>query len=207
MGVLARRLGGRGRSGKTSNRSINSLPCTSRTRWGLRGLGRAATPRSGGAAATGSGAGACANGSPCGVRGTPRLRGTVLFFVIASRSIAYTLPTAKRGASEAREGGICHHVARRRARGAANRVRRAAGSRARGRRGAARSVLAAGGPAHHGRPAHGRARRERERLEREQPNAAPSAAPSAARRAGRQRPAVVESKGRPRASRRNLPAR
>jgi hypothetical protein len=29
------------------------------------------------------------------VRGTPRLRGTVLFFVIASRSIAYTLPSAK----------------------------------------------------------------------------------------------------------------
>jgi hypothetical protein len=86
-------------------------------------------------------------------------------------------------------------------------VHRAAGSRARNRRGAARSVLAAGGPAQHGRPAHGRpahgrARRERERLEREQPNAAPSAA----RRAGRQRPAVVESKGRPRASRRNLPA-
>jgi len=111
-------------------------------------------------------------------------------------------PVGERGASEAREGGICHHVARRRARGAANRVHRAAGSRARNRRGAARSVLAAGGPAHHGKPAHGRARRERERLEREQPNAAPSAA----RRAGRQRPAVVESKGRPRASRRNFPA-
>jgi len=201
MGVLARRLGGRGRSGKTSNRSINSLPCTSRTRWGLRGLGRGATPRSGGAAATGSGAGACANGSPCGVRGTPRLRGTVLFRHCVALDRVYT-PVGERGASEAREGGICHHVARRRARGAANRVHRAAGSRARNRRGAARSVLAARGPAHHGKPAHGRARRERERLEREQPNAAPSAA----RRAGRQRPAVVESKGRPRASRRNFPA-
>ena len=116
-------------------------------------------------------------------------------------------PVGERGASEAREGGICHHVARRRARGAANRVHRAAGSRARNRRGAARSVLAAGGPAQHGRPAHGRARRERERLERERlEREQPNAAPSAARRAGRQRPAVVESKGRPRASRRNLPA-
>ena len=146
---LARRLGGRGRSGKKSNRSINSFPCTSRTSSGLRGFGGAAMPRSGGGAATGSGGRGCASGFPCGVRGTPRSGGTLqIFFIIASRSIAYTL--ASRGgfryhvtadtcwylipipetlfASRAREGGVCHHVARRRARGAARRARPAPGS-------------------------------------------------------------------------------
>lgn len=173
MGILARRLGGRGRSGKKSNRSISSFPWTSRTSFGFRGFGGAAMPRSGGGAATGSGGRGCASGSPCGVRGTPRSRGAPwIFFVIASRSIAYTLRSIPVVASRAREGGVCHHVARRRARRAA-RVRHAAGSPLRR---AARSARHARVQGHLGRRPHARAQleRARARLERHRPNAAPS---------------------------------
>ena len=53
-------------------------------------------PRSGGGTATGSGGRGCASGFPRGVRATPRSGGTLLiFFIVASRSIAYTL--ASRG--------------------------------------------------------------------------------------------------------------
>jgi len=91
------------------------------------------------------------------------------------------LPAA--GCEGAREGGVCHHVARRRARGAARRARPAAGNPPPP---AAQSARHARAQAPHARRVHERARLERarlerERLERERPNAAPSAAPRPAR--------------------------
>ena len=91
------------------------------------------------------------------------------------------LPAA--GCEGAREGGVCHHVARRRARGAARRARPAAGNPPPP---AAQSARHARAQARRGRPVRERARLEkerlvRERLVRERPNAAPSAAPRRAR--------------------------
>jgi len=91
------------------------------------------------------------------------------------------LPAA--GCEGAREGGVCHHVARRRARGAARRARPAAGNPPPP---AAQSARHARAQAPHARRVHERARLERarlerERLERERPNAARSGAPRAAR--------------------------
>ena len=82
-------------------------------------------------------------------------------------------------ARRAREGGVCHHVARRRARGAARRARPAAGSLPPR---AAQSAQHARVPARRARQARERGRHERARLERERPNAAPSGARPAARR-------------------------
>ena len=81
------------------------------------------------------------------------------------------LPAA--GCEGAREGGVCHHVARRRARGAARRARPAAGNPPPP---AAQSARHARAQAPHARRVH-----ERARLERERPNAARSGAPRAAR--------------------------
>jgi hypothetical protein len=103
------------------------------------------------------------------------------------------LPAAR--CEGAREGGVCHHVARRRARGAARRARPAAGNPPP----AAQSARQARAHARHARRVHERARLERQRLEGERlekarlekarPSAAPSGAPRAARR---RRPAAAQ---------------
>lgn len=95
--IRLRCLGGPGRSGKKSNKSISSFPWTSRTGRGLLGCGGAAMPRSRGAGAVGCVTRACASGAPFGVAAIPRSRGTARCFLIITRGgIAYTLPTSRR---------------------------------------------------------------------------------------------------------------
>jgi len=174
-------------------------------------------PRSGGGTATGSGGRGCANGLPRGVRGTPRSGGTLLiFFITASRSIAYTLRRLLQAAGGTWQDhllllptDICDLVMRARIALPAARCEgaREGGvchhvARRRARGAARRARLAAGNPpppaaqsarraraqAPHARRVHERARLERARLERERlERERPNAARSGAPRAARLR--------------------